>query len=93
MLKSYQEVTDLIVLAEQMKVRKQLKSEENAVHHRSIEYAKELFKTGFVSYLDVLLSADERYLECELERIDLNVSYCQAHSLLFRSLGGGRFFK
>lgn len=89
-LKSYQEVTDLIVSAEQMKVRKQLKSEESAVHHRSIEHAKELFKTGFVSYLDVL-SADERYLDCELERIDLNVSYCQVHSLLFRSLGGGRF--
>lgn len=89
-LKSYQEVTDLIGASEQMEKRKQLKSEESGVHHRSIEHAKELFQTGFVGYLDVL-SAAERYLECELERIDLNVSYCQLHAMLYRSLGGGQF--
>ena len=34
-----------------------------------------MFKVGFAGYLDVL-SADERFLDCELERIALNaVSY------------------
>lgn len=89
-LKSYQEVVDLVGASEQMEKRKQLKSEESRVHHRSIEHAKELFQTGFVGYLDVL-SAAERYLDCELERIDLNVSYCQLHAMLYRSLGGGQF--
>lgn len=89
-LKSYQEVTNLLSASVQMENRKQLKEEESRVHHRSIEYANELFKTGFVGYLDVL-SADERYLECELERIDLLVSYCQLHAQLYRALGGGRF--
>ena len=70
--------------------RKLLKAKESRVHRRSIENANELFRTGFVGYLDVL-SADERYLDCELERIDLNVAYCQLHTLLYRSLGGGRF--
>ena len=41
-------------------------------------------------YLDVL-SADERYLECELERITLTVAYCQLHTQLYRALGGGQF--
>jgi outer membrane protein TolC len=89
-LKSYQEVADLLEASERMDERKLLKAKESRVHRRSIENANELFRTGFVGYLDVL-SADERYLDCELERIDLNVAYCQLHTLLYRSLGGGRF--
>ena len=71
-LKSYQEVADLLEASERMDERKLLKAKESRVHRRSIENANELFRTGFVGYLDVL-SADERYLDCELERIDLNV--------------------
>lgn len=76
--------------SEQMNQRKALKKEESRIHHRSIYNANELFKTGFAGYLDVL-SADERYLDCELERIELNIVYCQLHAMLYRSLGGGRF--
>ena len=89
-LKSYQEIANLLSASAQMEKRKQLKDKESRVHHRSIEYANELFKTGFASYLDVL-SADERYLECELERIALSVAYCQLHTQLYRALGGGQF--
>jgi len=88
-LKSYQEVVGLISATEQMQKRKALKEEESRIHHRSIYNANELFKTGFVGYLDVL-SADERYLDCELERIRLNISYCKMHVMLYRSLGGGQ---
>lgn len=89
-LQSYVEVVDLITASEQMNLRKELKAEESRIHHRAIYNANELFKTGFAGYLDVL-SADERYLDCELERIELNVAYCQLHTMLYRSLGGGSF--
>ena len=89
-LKSYMEVLDLITASDQMSLRKELKAEESRIHHRAIYNANELFKTGFVDYLDVL-SADERYLDCELERITLNVEYCKLHTMLYRSLGGGNF--
>lgn len=45
-------------------------------------------KVGFAGYLDVL-SADERFLDCELERIALNVESCKLHIMLYRALGGG----
>ena len=89
-LQSYVEVVNLITASEQMNLRKELKAEESRIHHRSIYNANKLFKAGFASYLD-LLSADERYLECELERIELNVHYCKLHTMLYRSLGGGSF--
>ena len=89
-LQSYVEVVNLITASEQMSLRKELKAEESRIHHRAIYNANELFKTGFAGYLDVL-SADERYLDCELERIDLNVAYCRLHTMLYRSLGGGTF--
>ena len=89
-LRSYLEVVDLITSSEQMNLRKALKKEESRIHHRSIYNANELFKTGFAGYLDVL-SADERYLDCELERIELNIAYCRVHTMLYRALGGGSF--
>ena len=84
-MKSYIEVVDLITSSEQMNLRKALKEEESRIHHRAIYNANELFKTGFAGYLDVL-SADERYLDCELERIELNIAYCQIHTMLYLSL-------
>ena len=89
-LRSYLEVVDLITSSEQMNLRKALKEEESRIHHRAIYNANELFKTGFAGYLDVL-SADERYLDCELERIELNIAYCRVHTMLYRALGGGSF--
>lgn len=89
-LKAYQEVVNLLEATRQTQKRKALKKEESGVHHRSIIHANELFKTGFVGYLDVL-SANERFLDCELELIDLEISFCKLNTMLFRSLGGGCF--
>lgn len=89
-LQSYQEVVNLLAASWQIDKRRALKEEESRIHHRSIYNANELFETGFAGYLDVL-SADERYLECELERVELNVSYCKVHAFLYRSLGGGYY--
>ena len=80
-LRSYLEVVNLITSSEQMNLRKALKEEESRIHHRAIYNANELF----------ILSADERYLDCELERIELNIAYCQVHTMLYRALGGGSF--
>ena len=66
-----------------MHQRKELKEEESRIHHRSIYNANEMFKVGFAGYLDVL-SADERFLDCEL-----NVESCKLHIMLYRALGGG----
>lgn len=87
-LQSYQEVVNLLAASCQIDKRRTLKEEESRIHHRSIYNANELFETGFAGYLDVL-SADERYLECELERVELNITYCKVHAFLYRSLGGG----
>lgn len=58
------------------------------VNRRSVSNATEMFKLSFVGYLEVL-SADERYLECELEQIALSTEYCTLQALLYRALGGG----
>lgn len=87
-LKAYAEVVDLLTASSQMNRRKELKEEESRIHHRSIYNANEMFKVGFAGYLDVL-SADERFLNCELERIALNVESCKLHVMLYRALGGG----
>lgn len=89
-LKAYQEVINLLEATQQTEKRKTLKLKESDVHHRSIVHANELFRTGFVGYLDVL-SANERYLDCELELIELDISFCKLNTLLYRSLGGGCF--
>ena len=87
-LNAYSEVLNLIEASEKMIRRKELKSEESRIHHRSIYNANELFKVGYVGYLDVL-SADERFLNCELERIAINIDACKIHVMLYRALGGG----
>ena len=87
-LKAYEEVVNLATAHEKLTLRCELKEEESETHHRSIENAKELFQLSFVGYLEVL-SADERYLDCELERIELNTAKCINHVYLYRSLGGG----
>ena len=89
-LRAYEEVTNLVIACEQIKKRKQLKMEESQIHHRSISNANDLFKLSFVGYLEVL-SADERYLDCELEYATLAAQNCATKMMLFRALGGGRF--
>lgn len=87
-LKAYEEVVNLAMAHDKLTRRSALKEEESLTHHRSIENAKELFQLSFVGYLEVL-SADERYLDCELERIRLNTSRCINQVHLYRALGGG----
>lgn len=87
-IKAYAEVLDLILSTERIIQRRELKDEESRIHHRAIYNANELFKVGYASYLEVL-SADERFLSCELERIEVNIDACKLHVLLYRALGGG----
>ncbi len=87
---AYQEVVGLFEATRVTGERMALKQEENAVHHRSVTDANELFRAGFVGYLDVL-SANERHVACELELLELEVSRCKLNALLFRALGGGAY--
>ena len=87
-LTAYSEVSGLLTASAKMQDRRAFKQEESRIHHRSIYNATELFKVGFVGYLDVL-SADERFVNCELERIALNIESCKLNVMLYRALGGG----
>ena len=87
-LKAYEEVVNLLIAQDNISERYKLKEEESKTHHRSIRDANELFRLSFVGYLEVL-SADERYLDCELERIQLNTYKCINNVYLYRALGGG----
>lgn len=87
-IKAYAEILDLISATDKIMKRKELKNEESRIHHRSIYNANELFQLGYVGYLEVL-SADERFLNCELERIAINIDACKLHIMLYRALGGG----
>ena len=71
-----------------MNRRKEVKEEGSRIHHRSIYNTNEMFKAGFAGYLDVL-SADERFLDCKLERIALNIESCNLHIMLYRALEYG----
>lgn len=87
-LKAYEEVSNLIAASELTSRRKHLKQQESLVHRRSVSNATDLFKLNFVGYLEVL-SADERYLNCELEQIALSTKNCALQAMLYRALGGG----
>ncbi len=87
-LTAYEEVCNLIAASELTASRKALKQQESLVHRRSVSNATDLFKLNFVGFLEVL-SADERYLNCELERIALSTENCILQARLYRALGGG----
>lgn len=87
-IKAYIEVTDLISEIEITRQRVELKDKELTIHQRSVDNANELFRLYFVDYLEVL-SAQEGYLECELEQTSLISQKAIAQSMLYRALGGG----
>jgi outer membrane protein TolC len=87
-LNAYTEVLNLYTASLSQQERVRLKEIETVAHRRSVSNATELFKLSYVGFLEVL-SADERYLESELERIDIVTDLCRKKILLYRALGGG----
>ena len=87
-IKAYEEVINLIQTSDNMAKRNELKQEERKLHVRSISDSKELFQLSFIGYLEVL-SADEKYMDCELEYTSLEAERCINQVLLYRALGGG----
>ncbi|MBE6300623.1 MAG: efflux transporter outer membrane subunit [Parabacteroides distasonis] len=87
-LNAYTEVLNLYTASLSQQERVRLKEIETSAHRRSVSNATELFKLNYVGFLEVL-SADERYLESELERIDIVTDLCRKKILLYRALGGG----
>ena len=87
-LKAYTEVLDLYCAGLNQVERVRLKEVETVAHQRSVTNANELFKLNYVGFLEVL-SANERYLDSELERIDIITDLCRKKILLYRALGGG----
>lgn len=78
-LKAYTEVLDLYCAGLNQVERVRLKEVETVAHQRSVTNANELFKLNYVGFLEVL-SANERYLDSELERIDIITDLCRKRS-------------
>lgn len=87
-LTAYSEVLNLYTAGLSQQERVRLKEIETVAHSRSVSNATELFKLNYIGFLEVL-SADERYLESELERIDIVIDLYRKKILLYRALGGG----
>lgn len=87
-LKAYSEVTGLMSDHEYINKRINVKKDELAINQRSIENANVLFRLYFIDYLDVL-SAEEQYLTCELELVNLIQRQCMVQVDLYRAIGGG----
>ena len=87
-LRAYNEVIDLYEATRSDAERLRLKADETEAHRRSVENAAEMFRLSYIGFLEVL-SAEERFLDSELERIDIMTDYCRGKVLLYRALGGG----
>lgn len=87
-LTAYMEVLDLYSAGQSQQKRVRLKDVEMESHRRSVMNANELFKLNFVGFLEVL-SAEERFLSSELERINIVTNLYRTKVLLYRALGGG----
>lgn len=87
-LRAYAEVTDRLAARDNLTLRGNLKQEERRTLFRAVDDARELFQHNFIGYLEVL-SADQLYLECEMEYIRLSTERCINEVQLYRALGGG----
>ncbi|MCH7402149.1 TolC family protein [Belliella kenyensis] len=86
--KSYLEVLDLVNAIELFDTQSRLKETEVEVQQRSVENSNIMFSVGYANYLDVT-NAQQRALEAEIDRVELQVSQIQAKIKLYRALGGG----
>ena len=69
-LNAYTEVLDLYCASQTQTERIRLKEKESLAHQRSVVNAGEMFQLSYTGFLEVL-SAEERYLDSELEHIDI----------------------
>ena len=84
----FTEVLDLYCASQTQTERIRLKEKESLAHQRSVVNAGEMFQLSYTGFLEVL-SAEERYLDSELEHIDIVTDLCRKKILLYRALGGG----
>ncbi len=87
-LRAYTEVIDCILISEYAMQQLKLKEEEKKIQQRSLQNADELFKLGYIGYLEVL-DVVQSYLSAELDYIDITKRVCLNQVLLYRALGGG----
>lgn len=87
-LAAYQEVVGVVTELEITRQRQALKENEMKSYKKASENATELFHLQYASYLEVL-SAEEKYFDCRLDYMELQMTYCRLIVDLYRSLGGG----
>lgn len=87
-LAAYQEVVGVVSELELTKEQRTIKDNEMKSYRNASENAMELFHLQYASYLEVL-SAEEKYFDCRLDYMELEMKYCRLIVDLYRSLGGG----
>ena len=87
-LSAYQEVVRVVSELQFTQEQQILKENEMQSYKDASENAMELFHLQYASYLEVL-SAEEKYFDCRLDYMELQMKYCRLIVDLYRSLGGG----
>jgi NodT family efflux transporter outer membrane factor (OMF) lipoprotein len=87
-LTGFQEVSTSLKKIENSRKISDLKSQEVEVLQQSISTSKDLFLTGYASYLEVI-AAQRSALEAELSLTNVQKNQLLALIELYRSLGGG----
>lgn len=87
-LSAYQEVVGVVSELQLTQEQQTLKENEMRSYKDASENAMELFHLQYASYLEVL-SAEEKYFDCRLDYMELQMKYCRLIVDLYRSLGGG----
>lgn len=82
------EVSDALFLIDAATEKIGLKEEESNAYHLATEYSQELLNNGMANYLEVL-TAQERALNSDLEKITAKNDRLQAIVELYEALGGG----
>lgn len=88
LINAYQESVGHINRIENLRSMADLKKEEAQILTNAVDTSKDLFVTGFASYLEVV-TAQHSKLDAELQLATLKRNQMIAVSSLYRSLGGG----
>ena len=87
-LNGFQEVHTSLNKIENSKKITELKKEEVAVLQQAVTTSRDLFRTGYATYLEIIM-AQKSVLEAELTLTDVQTDQYLALIELYRSVGGG----
>ena len=82
------EVSDILFTCEKALEKSTYRSAQTEALKKSVNFTKELLRAGEATYIEVL-TAQQNYLNAQLETVNDNLEKMQAVIDLYRALGGG----